>query len=390
MRYSDDDLRDMADDLPDIVGVDGDARSRLLCVMEILNTYTDEKRGLTAKEIAQVLMNRSDSGNLPSEPTVLADIHAIARNKPNGMEISIPEQGKSSGFKCTGRLISSDQARLLISIVNACKFISQKQCSELVKALNRLVSFNQQDQIAEGVYIDKAEREDNDNVFGAISVASECMREKKNIAFRYSYRGFDGRRRFLSNDEGGELFDETPIELVYSFGYYYLGTLRSPHEGGVVMMRRLDRMHDVRKAGPSPIDSKKIAGLKREIEGCVKHQFDMMGDGITRTVFLEVKKGPAVQIVYNRFGKACKFNQVSSDGEEAYVRLKAQLSPTFYRWIFGMGDMVEIVKPKSFLWATSGTWGKDSPSGEELMEDYKAARNGFVEMLDKVKGMYRD
>ena len=98
MRYSDEDLRDMADDLPGIVGVDGDARSRLLCVMEILNTHTDEKRGLTAKEIAQVLMNRSDSGNLPSEPTVLADIHAIARNKPNGMEISIPEQGKSGGF----------------------------------------------------------------------------------------------------------------------------------------------------------------------------------------------------------------------------------------------------------------------------------------------------
>lgn len=388
MRYSDEDLRDMADDLPGIVGVDGDARSRLLCVMEILNTHTDEKRGLTAKEIAQVLMNRSDSGNLPSEPTVLADIHAIARNKPNGMEISIPEQGKSGGFKCTGRLVSSDQARLLISIVNACKFISQKQCSELVKALNRLVSFNQQDQIAEGVYIDKAEREDNDNVFEAISVVSECMREKKNIAFRYSYRGFDGRRRFLSNDEGGELFDETPIELVYSFGYYYLGTLRSSHEESVVMMRRLDRMHDVHKAGPSPIDSKKNAGLKREIEGRVKHQFDMMGDGITRTVFLKVKKGPAAQIVYNRFGKACKFNQISSDGEEAYVRLKAQLSPTFYRWIFGMGDMVEIVKPKSFLWATSGAWGKDSPSEEELMEDYRAARDGFVEMLDKVKAIY--
>ena len=390
MRYSDEDLQYMATTLPDNVGLDRDARSRLLCVMEILNTHTDEDEGLTAKEIAQILKSRRGMEVLPSEPTVLADIHAIAKNKPNGMDIHVPSKGKSGGFKCTGRLVSSNQARLLISIVNACKFISQKQCNELVEALNRLVSFNQQDQIAESVYIDKAEREDNDNVFEAISVASECIREKKNIAFRYSYRGFDGRRRYLLNDEGGELFDETPIELVYSFGYYYLGTSRSSHGESNIMMRRLDRMHDVRKAGPSPLNPKRATGLKQEIEGRVKHQFDMMGDGITRTVFLKVKKGPAAQIVYNRFGKTCKFNQVSSDGEEAYVRLKVQLSPTFYRWIFGMGDMVEIVEPKSFLWATSGAWGKNSPSEEELQEDYKTARNSFVEMLDAVREMYRD
>lgn len=390
MRYSDEDFQYMAATLPDNVGLDHDARSRLLCVMEILSTHTDEDEGLTAKEIAQILKNRGRLEDLPSEPTVLADIHAIAKNKPNDMDIHIPGKGKSGGFKCTGRLVSSNQARLLISIVNACKFISRKQCNELIEALNRLVSFNQQDQIAESVYIDKAEREDNDNVFEAISVASECIREKKNIAFRYSYRGFDGKRRFLSNDEGGELFDEMPIELVYSFGYYYLGTSRDPHGENDIMMRRLDRMCDVRKAGPSPTDFKRISGLKREIEGRVKHQFDMMGDGITRTLFLKVKKGPAAQIIYNRFGRACKFNQISSDGDEAYVRLKVQLSPTFYRWIFGMGDMVEIVEPKSFLWATSDAWGKDSPSEEELMEDYKAARNGFVEMLDKVKEIYRD
>ena len=48
----------------------------------------------------------------------------------------------------------------------------------------------------------------------------ECIREKKNIAFRYSYRWPDGVVDSFPTTRGEELFDEMPIELVYSFGYY--------------------------------------------------------------------------------------------------------------------------------------------------------------------------
>ncbi len=42
------------------------------------------------------------------------------------------------------------------------------------------------------------------------------------------------------------------------------------------------------------------------------------------------------------------------------MRLKVAFAH-LYRWIFGMGDMVEIVGLEGFLWATSDAWGKDSP-----------------------------
>lgn len=388
MRYTDDDLREKAEDLPGVVGLSDDFRSRLLCVMEILNTFTNEEEGLTASDIAQILMKRSNSEKPPSEPTILDDIHAIAKNKPNGMELDIPTRGKSGGIRCIKRLISSEQARLLISIVKSCKFISQRQCDELEDALNAHVSYRQQDQISENFYIDKAEREEDAGVFTAISVASECMREKKNIAFRYSYRRFDGKRQYLSDDKGNEVFEETPLELVYSFGYYYLGTLgKKPDGENIIMMRRLDRMHNVQKADAFHNGAKEIRGLKKEIEKRVDHQFDMMGDGPIRTLFLKVKKD-AANIIYNRYGRSCKFEHISQDGEEACARLQVQLSPTFYRWIFGMSDMVELMKPRDWIWATAGAWRDDSPSIEQLEDDYGVAISGFVKMLDKVRALY--
>lgn len=388
MRYTEDDLREKAEDLPGEVGLSDDPRSRLLCVMEILNTFTNEEEGLTVSEIAQILANRSNSKKPPSEPTILKDIHAIANNKPNGVELDIPTRGKSGGTRCVRRLISSEQARLLISIVKTCKFISQRQCDELESALNSHVSYRQQDQILENFYIDKAEREEGNSVFAAISVASECMREKNNIAFRYSYRGFDGKRQYLSDDKGNELFEEIPLELVYSFGYYYLGTLGKNIDGeDEIKMRRLDRMHNVRRADAIQIDAKKIANLKKEIKERVRHQIDMMGDGLVRTLFLKVKEG-AANIIYNRYGKSCKFEHISQGGKEAYIRLKVQLSPTFYRWIFGMGDKVEIVKPRDWIWATDKSWRDGSPSMEQLENDYEAAISGFVKMLDEVRTLY--
>ena len=100
MGLTDDDLKSIAKGLPENIGKKSDARSRLLCVQELLRCATDENRGLTTSEIAKILSFRAKDGKLPSEPTVLEDVHSICENKPDGIQIEVPARGKGGGFRC--------------------------------------------------------------------------------------------------------------------------------------------------------------------------------------------------------------------------------------------------------------------------------------------------
>ena len=100
MGLTESELKGIAQDLPGKVGRNSDARSRLLCVQELLRCATDDHRGLTTGELAKILSYRAKDGKLPSEPTVLEDVHAICVNEPYGMQIEVPKRGKVGGFKC--------------------------------------------------------------------------------------------------------------------------------------------------------------------------------------------------------------------------------------------------------------------------------------------------
>ena len=100
MGLTDKELKEIAKNLSGKVGKNSDARSRLLCVQELLRNATNERRGLTAGEMTKILSYRASDGKLPSEPTVLEDIHAVCTNEPFGMQIEAPTRGKVGGFKC--------------------------------------------------------------------------------------------------------------------------------------------------------------------------------------------------------------------------------------------------------------------------------------------------
>lgn len=117
--------KEMESLLPSHVGVDPSARARLLSVLEILRVFSDEKDGLTAKEIARIIGLRC--GKEPSENTVLDDLRALSENPPFGMEIEPASKGDKRGFRCVRRLISADEAAVLVNLVKTCKYLSPDQ-----------------------------------------------------------------------------------------------------------------------------------------------------------------------------------------------------------------------------------------------------------------------
>ena len=389
---------EMAELLPDSLGLQDDARSRLLCTLGILMEFTDSDHGLTASAIRDVLEARSVSGKRPSEPSVLADIKALSESGFPSIKIERPSRGKAGGFKCQKAFLTDSQVRLLVNIVRTCKFITLEECRQLCNALEDLVSVYQQDKIVGEVYVDERPRPSEPDVYLAADVACQAINLNKKMGFGYCYNGLDGKEHLLAAPDGGNEFHETPISLIFSNGNYYLETWPEvPNESlpRKHYSRRLDRIRSPRLLDEDAESNSEIEALKRSVPRRITQTFDMFGDGIERYLFLKVSS-LAANNVLARFGHACKFENLSKDAngnEYGFLLVAVQLSPTFYRWLCGFGNMVIIVRPVNELWARGGSWAKHAASKrpfEKLLEDYDAAVNGYITHLNSALSPYNE
>ena len=372
-------VEEMESFLPPGMGVSGSKKSQMLLLAELLRTFTDDGHGLTAEEIREVIGLRS--GRRPSESKVLDDIHEIAENRPFGTEIEIPERGETKGFRCIRTFITSDQARLLINMVQTCKFITPEQRDDLCRSLHDMVSFHQQDKIVESVYVDERElpAHSEQDVFKVADIAFQAIKAGKRIAFQYAQRGADGKEYLIWD---AAEFEEDPIGLVFSYGNYYLETWVG--ESQRRNARRLSKMRNVRVSDADITEVEKVESLRRATSERIGQQFDMWGDDQPRTLFFYAEKR-GIGYVYDRFGPIVKFHNVDQYKSSGYFCADVQLGPTFYRWLFGIGGLVRIVRPLSELWTTQfKTAAGDLPKPfEELVDDYETAVRGFWEQINK-------
>lgn len=354
--------------------------------MDIVRTLTDESHGLTAREIAWIIGLRT--GKAPTEGKVLSDLNEIARNRPLGIEVSVPARGKNGGFRCTSSALSTSQVRLLVNMVRTCKFITAGDRLALCNSLYELVSINEQDSIVDDVCIDRRETSNETEVFRAADVASKAMREKRRIRFSYIAQGLDGRSRLMIAPDGTTVFEETPIRLIFSFGNYYLETWGEREQGKwAKLSRRLDKMRDPSVSSKRAQDTRTVSELRRTVEERTSQVFDMWGDGIPRVLFLRVHER-AVGYFRDRFGASTHIGHIAEDGSSGCACVVVQLSPTFYRWLFGMRTAIALERPKSIGWLEP-YW--DDMAGcfkgyDSLLEDYRAARAGYRKMLIEALG----
>lgn len=378
---------EIAEDLPISVGKNGDMKSQLLCVAEILRLFTDADHGLTADEIRDAVGIRT--GRTPTSAKVRDDIHALAASAPFGMEVDIPSRGDNRGFRCKKVFLTSEQARLAINMVRTCKFVTRRQRDELCEALFAMVSYYQQDQIAQGVVVDERELPLTPDVFSAAEVFSMALRRNEMVAFEYVARGLDGKERpSRSYVDGRTVLVETPIALIYSFGSYYAETWSGGLDNGLMMVRRLDRVRSARLSGIEACSGGIIESLRSSAQERLSQTFDMYGEGEAKDLFLRVE-GSAARYVYDRFGHGIRFFHVDRDGGYGYVHITVKLSPTFFRWLFGMGDRITLAEPQGAIWEEMFHDKRlDLKSHEDLLQDYDAALGGMRRHLSRCASAY--
>lgn len=373
---------------------DDGPKSQLLCVMEALQLFTDERHGLTAGKLRDIVGRCT--GRRPCEQKLLGDVHALAESGPFGMEVSIPGRGQAGGIRCVRSMFSSEQAMALINMVQTCKFATPDQREELVGTLGRMVSTYQQSSLVRDIIVDRREVPKTQDVFEAASVATEAIRDGKKMAFAYRARDLLGKDVPIEGGLGGaDELVETPVALVYAFDNYYVETWATRPDGNKALWdRRLDRVRSPRVAQEPAEDPDMRDELLTTIKDKVSQAFDMYSGGAPLTLFLETK-AEAAKYVYDRFGTWTTFHNISQDAEGrlttgiACVVVRPGL--TFYRWLFGLAGSVKVVDPRRNDLAAWNYWDDNlaaRKAPEELIGDYEQAVAGLKEQTRKLAAAY--
>ena len=354
----------------------GTSRSRILSVLDLLVRFTDERTGISASEIARVIGICSERPT--SENAILKDLHQISESMPMGIRMAIPGHGENIGFRAVSKPLSSEEAILISDVLETSPFIGEERKNEISSKVLAFSSDYDVDESVETVFVDRKAGRGTDAIFSVLHAASRAIRANERLAFKKQVHLMNGSTKKIGQ------YEEDPVAIVFSFGRYYLESMHTD-EGGSPSpyFYRLDDIADPVVTGKPLSDRDKVEALRTRVVADTRQRVDMFGSGTARKLFLEVS-GTHAKYVYERFGhdiKFCHIDESGGDNVVGFACVNVMLSPTFFRWLFGMGGAVKLAKPKGKRWVGSFPNAVASDF-ESCIRDYEAAAEGYKAALE--------
>ena len=134
-----------------------DTKVKLLHLLDILNTKTDEEHPLDAAALIAELEKRGVSAERKS---VYRDLELL---REFGFDV-ILTRGKSGGYFLAERKMQLAEIRLLMDAVLSAGFITRKKSQQLIEKLQTLCSEHQAKELNRQVYIDKRNKHKNEEI----------------------------------------------------------------------------------------------------------------------------------------------------------------------------------------------------------------------------------
>ncbi len=386
MSLSETEAREYAQLLPDGLNCNN-ARERLLCVAEVLKRASDAGHRLSNADIRRVLTARFGKDAAPAENTLNADIAALRSCGVAGFDFFT----SPAGSWCEARSLGLSQVRLLFNAVQSSRFLTAQESAELQESLLDLVSIHQEDMLMGDVHVvQRMEPAGRATLLDACETIAQALRNDRKVEFEYTYNDFGGAQVALAGDDGATLRIETPTALYFADGNYYLESYSATpwRHGQNIMRSRIDRMRSVSVSEEHADLCEGVLEARKSAARRMKREIQMFG-GTPRTVFLRVS-AEGTNEVFDLFGFGLEFANFSGDPADknttADTCVTVAQSPTFFRWLTGLGGRVRIVAPPDALAVRSQPWARltDGKTHAQLMADYEAMADAYRAFLQAV------
>ncbi|NGM18187.1 WYL domain-containing protein [Eggerthellaceae bacterium zg-887] len=301
---------------------------KLLYLMKLFGEETDEVHGVTMNRILEYLSERGISAERKS---VYRDIHTL---REFGFDVRVFHRLPDE-YALANRLFTLSEIMLMIDAVQGSQFLTKKTSDHLVKTLKTFASKHDRKGLDKAVHVHRRVKSQNDSALSNVDVIQQALTQKRKVRFRYF--SYDGNKQKALRHEG-RWYEETPVQVVFSEGRYYLVAYNEKHESFVHY--RVDRMIDVEASEAPRVRNEAVASYNvRELED---RAFGMYaGEAVPVTFSVDES---LMDVVVDRFGKDVVTAKLP-DGR-ASVHTTVLRSPVFYGWLAQLGDKVTIEIPQ--------------------------------------------
>lgn len=307
------------------------AKLKTLYVKQILEEETDAEHGLSMRQIIE----RLDQFGIKAErKSVYRDIEVL---REFGCDIRSYQRNPVE-YALIRRQFQLPELMLMVDAVQSSKALTVRQSNALVMNIKLLASDHERALLERRIHVPGRIKTKADSVFGNVDVIHEAMRLKRKVEFTYYRRNVNGERY---ETRGGRPHVVTPVEIVYTDGFYYLTAWDDDHSSMVEY--RLDRMG---KARVSDNRASRNAEIDHYVYDEGEYEYFGRFKGEKTAAYLDVR-ADKVEIVLDRFGDGAEISKVDEVTAKAFVKIRK--SEHFFGWIAGMGNTVRIAGPESLV-----------------------------------------
>lgn len=296
---------------------------KLLYIAKLLQEQTDENHTVTVKDIIAYLEGLGISAE---RKAIYDDLDLLEQF---GMDI-VRTKTKTSNLYLGSRTFELPELKMLVDVVQASPFLTQKKSMELIGKLEGLTSHPQAMELRRQVYVMHRIKSPNEQLYYHIDAISRAIHTSRQITFRYFDWGMDGRRAYRHS---GRRYAVNPVALCVE-RYYYLVAY---DEARGYVHYRVDRMSEVAVAERARAKLPDGFDLANYVRGI----FDMY-HGERTVVTLELDRA-LLNVAVDRFGQDAHIRP--GGASTAVVSAPVEVSPTFLGWVMGFGKKMRILSP---------------------------------------------
>ncbi len=309
--------------------MNGEKKSSVLYVLDILREYTDANHSLTYAEIGKKLVSLYDVEI--DRKTIARDIDILIMNGHD-----IVKKG-NSGVALLSRNFEDGELLYLLDAIYSSRSMPTNYARDLVNKITSDRSFYDKKRFKFLEKIDDGSRVNNKQIFFTIEMLNQAIEEGKKVELQYASYDIDKK---LKPKKDGKVFKINPYFMVNNHGKYYLICNYDKYNN--ISNWKIENIVNIKilKEDVKPVtalDGQANFDLQKYMQ---EHIYMLAGKSVNAKIKIDNEE--RINDVISWFGNSAR---IYREKNELFVDLKVNEDALIF-WALQYGESVEVVAPQ--------------------------------------------
>lgn len=311
---------------------DNHQKIRLLRIYEILRNESGPEHPIKTSDMTAKL---AELGIKCDRRTFARDVDLL---NAEGFEIFKEKNGHDMYYWVDDSRFSDSELSILLTQLQASKYLSKKKTAVLTEKVANIGGIHRAEMLSEQVERFNNNKRGNEQVYYIIDFINTALREGRMLSFEY--RVPDENHNLVLHNPDKPRHTVEPVKAIIADENFYLICYDSS-KPDLICTYRIDRMYQVNLEGAMSRKAKNFAA-KFDIAKYHDQVVRMFGGELMK-VTLEFSK-KMIPAIYDEFGDETEITKI--DDNKFIAEVDAQISPTFWGWLFTFQGQIKIAGPE--------------------------------------------